>query len=932
MRFNSILLVLFILVGCSETLFENIPEGSKLRLSGVVNTSNSQSTRAGYFSNDGDADVEKLCMLVFAQSDGGLVDNIPLNDVLLNDSSGSIDVEIEGCKRGEGYFIRLVANMEIADTYNNYSDISALVVGVESNDTIGVRIPLVMISDSIAFQYDAPKVALGKIELKRKAARIVIHYDNIINSIEYARIEGTLSSMSLFGKHSPSSITHTIEDKSVGLGGKEGKKTAYYYVYPNSGSEFKLVSSIDGRQRESTIYAGIESNKSYSFRFNYNTSVEDYSFDPALTSYDSSKSEFIVKGTGDVIELTINENCTIEQPDVNDWLSILPITRASSQYRIAVSNNYATPNRSATIIIKDIDESVLPKELTITQSQSKYMVVVVGGQSNACGADESVVHLDGVHKTNPRTVQLSYRRGVKQPNLDIVPLTWCVDDMYDLLYIKNVSGLSGAKGIHQPLAKQLLERFSTTHPDYDILVVPAGFSGTAFALGNTPDAYDPVNLHPSNITKEARMRWGKDKAFEHTMIDRLKHVLNLNKDNKLVGFVWCQGESDRLAYQLHNSSFNEMTANIFEKLNASGVGARTAKGVVDKDSWYVFSSTVYYADYYLPTSASHVFAGYKSWNPSTFMYIEPKDEYTNLVGGNGAASTARNSHYGNDSYRTVVAPMVINCMDENGSLFNGKTTNGNRFRDATTPAQAHADGGGFSDEDVSSGLIVHCPFSDTPSQELVGGVDVLVNGAAQIVSSVDHTLVDINRKPRSINALEIDGSGKGVTISGLSNIGSFTASLMLKRTGNFDAQVQRILSLVGSSNTSVLEYKALTHTTLRRPELMFEPVLTLTAAAAVVAQFTDAITLRSEQEWCHILITHDAITKTSTFYLNGFMINSRMMASLNSVNFNKIIVGEDATIANGARGEISNLMVWNRVLTSATVRKLFLINYYGFVK
>lgn len=927
-------LLCFLLTSCTKIDDENKQTQGPLRLSFSVDVANSQTSnsKANYFDTREDSAIKRLRLFLFTQ-DGVSVENVNL-DKFIEGQNGVLDINqtFYNCLPGN-YFIVLVANWNIsdmqADSFGTYSELMCCEIESKSNSTYGVDTPLVMTSDKVSLFFNYNDVRMSAVSLKRIASRIGIKFENTLNSIQYIRIKGSAQSTSLSG--STTGDEFVLFDENVGLDGSVENNTAYYYIYPNGSTPTVVSVRIDGTERIITLPNGIESNMTYQLKLNYTTVVEDVSFDKQFTGYDAKNSEFSVKGTGDVIELTTIANCIVEQSP-NDWLSISTLTKSSSLYQIRVANNPATPSRSATVTIRDADNNVAPKRFTITQSQSKYMVVAVGGQSNACGADESAVYLDGVHKTNPRTVQLSYRRGVKQANLDVVPLTWCIDDMYDLTYIKNASGLQGAKGIHQPLALQLLEKLSTTHSDYDIMIVPAGFSGTAFTVGNTTDAYNSVEMHPSNMSQSARMRWGKEKAFARTMVDRIKYVMDMNVENKLIGIVWCQGESDRTNYRLHNQLFEEMTSDIFDKLNNAGIGMRTSKGIVDKDSWYVFTSAIYYMDYYLSSSAAQVFAGYKTWNPNTFVYIEPKNEYTNLVGGNGAASTARSSHYGNDSYRTVVAPKVIACMDDNGSLFNGNTPKRDRFYDTTTPTQASLDGGNLSDEDIVSNLIVHMPFSLTVQQELVGTATVTVNGDAQTAPSIDNLPIDINRSPRSINALMLDSKGKGITISGLANTNSLSVSLMLRRTTDLDANVQRILTFLGSSNTSVLEYKAITNSTLRRPELMFEPVLTATASATVVAQFSDAVTVRSEQEWCHVFVTHDANTKTTNFYLNGFLINSRTMPSLNNVNFNQIVVGENASITTGVRGEISNLMVWNRALSSTTARKLFLLNYYGFSK
>lgn len=76
-----------------------------------------------------------------------------------------------------------------------------------------------------------------------------------------------------------------------------------------------------------------------------------------------------------------------------------------------------------------------------------------------------------------------------------------------------------------------------------------------------------------------------------TMRDRIKYLLDLNKDNKFIGVVWLQGESDNGNAATHFSSFQTMTKDFF---NDNGYGDRVKKGIFDKDVWYNVETVEYW--------------------------------------------------------------------------------------------------------------------------------------------------------------------------------------------------------------------------------------------------------------------------------------------------------------------------------------------------
>lgn len=293
-------------------------------------------------------------------------------------------------------------------------------------------------------------------------------------------------------------------------------------------------------------------------------------------------------------------------------------------------------------------------EKRIVDSKRKKAILLVAGQSNAVGYDESPVN-GLLYKENTRLIQLGFKGN---DNLKFISLGHCAQSFQDMTPFVNPNSpnLPGTKGIHYPLAKRLLANSGSD--EYDICVISACYGGTGFNSGSV-GTYNSSELKPS----AGVLKWSSTSPYYLAMRDRVKYVLDLNPENIFLGCIWIQGENDANNADTHKTAFEQMTSEFFGFFNQSYSG-RTFKGTWDKDLWYnVESSKEWRTTGQYPT----ILQNYRSWNPNTYVEI-PTDTSTNAVNGTRKTSSRVDAHFGGDSYFHTVSRLVFDKMISNGVI------------------------------------------------------------------------------------------------------------------------------------------------------------------------------------------------------------------------------------------------------------------------
>lgn len=288
----------------------------------------------------------------------------------------------------------------------------------------------------------------------------------------------------------------------------------------------------------------------------------------------------------------------------------------------------------------------------MNQQQKKYMILCVAGQSNAVGYDESVIaenYLDQFRRE--RIAQLGM---YGKDNLKVIPLGACAQNYQDMRPYSNPGNTQpnlGTKGIHLPLADQLLDSIPE---DYDILVVSCAYGGTGFTVGG-PGEYDAERMLPA----PGAWRWGVESPYYRGMKDRIAYALEMNPENRFLGTVWIQGENDSEDAAGQAKEFETMTEDFFAYF-AKQYPDRVYQGKWDRGIWYNIE-TVYH--WYEQGQCQQIWDHYRAWNPDTYVEI-PRDTESNEVAGTGLTARIRACHFGNNAYQKVVAPLTAKVLEK----------------------------------------------------------------------------------------------------------------------------------------------------------------------------------------------------------------------------------------------------------------------------
>lgn len=355
---------------------------------------------------------------------------------------------------------------------------------------------------------------------------------------------------------------------------------------------------------------------------------------------------------GDKLKFKINEDGTelLIQKMYNDvyedFFKLTPNSHVSltekrfNRLGICVGVSSAENNGSImNNIMKDVMVYRKPKE-------DKYAIFVVAGQSNAVGYDESIIEHEA-YTEDPRIFQLGQYGENKNK---IIPLGKFAET-YQNMTSFTADG-KGTKGIHLPLAKKLL---ADVPEDYKILVISASYGDTGFRTGSL-GTYNSMDDIPTSS-----LIWSTESAYYKSMLERTKHALDMNTENKFLGVIWIQGEHDGGANAAtnHGIKFTEMADKFISDMQP--YSERAKNSVINKNNWINVQSTHYWntRGQYL-----QVLENYKTWNMSSFVPISTTSEHTNATNGTGRTSSNRDSHFGNNAYATLVAPKVHEKMKE----------------------------------------------------------------------------------------------------------------------------------------------------------------------------------------------------------------------------------------------------------------------------
>lgn len=302
-----------------------------------------------------------------------------------------------------------------------------------------------------------------------------------------------------------------------------------------------------------------------------------------------------------------------------------------------------------------VEEYLKSKGCTLSQLR-RSMVIIIAGQSNAVGYDESPWDENDTKHLPYCYFEAQKTHGGYQ-NAGAIPLWNPGVDSYQDMQSFGVG--TRTKGLHYELAKRLI---GFIPDDYELEIWGWAMGMSGMCVG-TAGSVDSKNL-PSGSTK-----WNSDGALTLASGKRLNvHFKNIQAESKLIGFVWCQGEYDgreSVTPENYAAGFQAMAdklQSIFQGDSGSGAPAGaidTAEKILYRE--FAINTKTAYSQNSLPENngAFVEFTGGTFMAPAygSFNYFKRTDFRTNLIPEQvevhyGSTAPVVNADTGEVSYST----------------------------------------------------------------------------------------------------------------------------------------------------------------------------------------------------------------------------------------------------------------------------------------
>ncbi len=206
-------------------------------------------------------------------------------------------------------------------------------------------------------------------------------------------------------------------------------------------------------------------------------------------------------------------------------------------------------------------ENYLTSQGCVLTQQYRNLWLIIAGQSNAVGYDETPWDQDDVG-----AIPYCYFEGLKghggYGNADPVPAVNAgIDAFQDM---QNLGGVgTRTKSLAYPLAKELIGLI----PDEYELFISNYSQGMSYVNGGV------VGTITSSNIPEGSTRWNTDGNLTTAIGRRMNlHMGRIQRDSKFLGVVWCQGEADgqgNCSVENYKTAFNNTITQI-EALFAGG--------------------------------------------------------------------------------------------------------------------------------------------------------------------------------------------------------------------------------------------------------------------------------------------------------------------------------------------------------------------------
>lgn len=299
----------------------------------------------------------------------------------------------------------------------------------------------------------------------------------------------------------------------------------------------------------------------------------------------------------------------------------------------------------------------------------KFVVLGIYGSQNAIGIDESPSTYYDISADENRIFVLDYTDAT---TTKIIPLSYCapvnngIDDKADMNLALPRSGQETAmsaaraneplhsddrntyiksKGIHLPLGNLIIRAIPD---DYGVIIIP-------------------VADHEATITDLAST--DTDTSLYNTLVNSIKSVLDLNPENIFAGVVMNFGDKD-IEDETPSITWQSNLTNMLGRFlsDMDSYKTRTSRGYLSLKDFFFYESPKYYKK----LDNNGLLGDVKTRLGINYIMV-PEDTATNDT--EYYKESSKNKLWGQNSYRTVIAPLVFDAMLESGVFQSNRLNN-----------------------------------------------------------------------------------------------------------------------------------------------------------------------------------------------------------------------------------------------------------------
>lgn len=632
----------------------------------------------------------------------------------------------------------------------------------------------------------------------------------------------------------------------------------------------------------------------------------------------------------------------------------------------------------ADIVKLKADVANLSGGSTPSNTPTKWYVLPLAGQSNMWGCGEQPYDLE---TPDPRLMQLAIHssidkddaeskadtfnagplitpfgsrykefRPMEDSNLQMIPSNPCLDSAHNGFHVGYFSPVSGGKaakthkygnvGFGHYLAKALLPYLPR---DYGICIVNASRGGGGIASGSS-GTFDSSTLRPSSGANGH----GWDQPFNKMLRYRIKHVLDLNPDNKLLPFIWMQGESDPNGGVAHYDSFKNIVSKMKEFLVTNNLESRLPFGSIHNMKWFCLGGT---RTSYVKGSVNPSYLGLTSYaeadhtkrarfdnycylssdpdfiNPNnresyiSFLrtdvdqsgnFVETVLEENTQNGTENVFSSYTDTHYSNRSLQSVLPGMIVNAIacSNSGYLIGAPR----QYWTRTIP-------GGFGEVHTNNVDYIY-PRKFDPgflqneglvlSRDYVNNT-VVTDASITVVGEVENVSADSDGVLRAI----LDGSSSTYMRASFSALSDWTVSLHFKCDPTVRGQTKWLMGTTSSTEGLAIVqmygqiYLLPSKNATSYPE---NYCLNPSSVGAWNGLYSD---------WQHLVVSHDGVLGTTHVYLNGSFIHT--ISDKRVILMDYLNVGEHKH-TESFKGELKSFHLYNRSLSTEEACSLYFMD------